>query len=177
MSVSDPRMQSTFAVTAQVFTQLYEINNDSKQNSQIAPALGRYSEDRYSGDGNDRDQGGNPWVPTTQYAAMFQAFNVLEAIRESSITLDQDGINLKYFASLSPDLKQQIQSGNLKPGQIITPGGPNFTKIIFAMRDSALAHIERLKRHVNPDYSMNEQFDRNSGYMTSVQNLEWKRIS
>lgn len=61
--VQNPQVQKTFVKLVQQFSQFYSINTRFPE---LAPALGRYTEDRYGGTHFD---GGNPWVLTTLAAA------------------------------------------------------------------------------------------------------------
>ncbi len=64
-SVQDPRVEKTVSQLISVFAKHYPINVN---NPQYAPAIGRYTEDVYSGNGFD---GGNPWFLTTLAVAEF----------------------------------------------------------------------------------------------------------
>lgn len=166
MSATDSRMQSTFSIIEARFAQEYPVNTNMQNDSSIAPAWGRYPEDQYSGDGSVYPGGGNPWILTTQNAGMFQAFGGIEYMKNKLIIIDE--INSQYFAKLSESLAQKVHAG-----MSIRFGDPLFKEIITAQHDRAIAYAKRIERHSNPDYSMSEQLSRNTGYMTSVQNLEW----
>jgi glucoamylase len=59
----------TLEILEQKFLELYPLNKDTnKENAQFAPALGRYPEDVYDGNGFS---GGNPWFISTHAAAEF----------------------------------------------------------------------------------------------------------
>lgn len=64
-SLKDPRSLKTFDKLKSVFSKIYPIN---QKNPTLAPALGRYPEDRYSGSDFN---GGNPWVLSTLAAAEY----------------------------------------------------------------------------------------------------------
>ncbi len=184
MGVIDPRVRATYLALKKTFTNIYTVNTDSRTDARVAPAWGRYPEDRYAGDGNSYPNGGNPWILTTQGAGMFQALNAILSFKKGFISIAADGTDLNYFADISPEVKAAVANNQIYAGQIIRSSDPLFTLILQGWRDNMIAYADRVKRHSyqkirsdgtpDPNYlHMNEQFDRNYGDMTSVENLAW----
>jgi glucoamylase len=124
LSFSDSRVLLTLQKMEGTFRQLYRINRTRS----MAPAIGRYPEDRYGG---SNFNGGNPWPLCT--LALAEAY-------------------YKAAAELT-------KKGNIPKAKELINRGDEF--------------VARVTYHQNADGSLNEQIDRNTGYMTSVADLTW----
>jgi glucoamylase len=161
-SVLDSQVVATLAALTQSFQELYPINHGS-----WAPgtAIGRYPEDKYSG---GSAQEGNPWVLTT--LAFAEAYyRMTRALVELPSLEWTDGLQ-KLVAQLhSPNLAKF----KLEAGTRLKHGDPALLTVARALHDEGDALVLRVRTHAHPDGSLNEQIDRNTGYMTSAADLTW----
>ena len=158
-SALDDRALSTVVKMAEVFKNLYPINRRAD-----APGIGigRYPEDRYFG--------GNPWVISTNTFGQFY-LRLAEAYAAQGFISISDR-NLAFFQSLDFPGKE-----NLRPGLKIENPNPLFEQILAALRQEGNRYLETLRRYANPDGSMSEQIDKETGAMISARDLTWNYVS
>ena len=118
----NPKVIATLVRLTAVFKEAYPINKLPV----AGVAIGRYPEDRYSGDTFD---GGNPW-PICTLAVAEAWYEYADLLRQRNVST-RDTINM------------------------------------------ANKFIERVRYHAYKDGSMDEQIDRNTGFMTSARDLTW----
>ncbi len=158
-SALDDRALSTVVKMAEVFKNLYPINRKAD-----APGIGigRYPEDRYFG--------GNPWVISTNTFGQFY-LRLAEGYAAQGFILITDR-NLAFFKNLDFAGKE-----NLRPGLKIESASPLFDPILSALRQEGNRYLETVRRYANPDGSMSEQIDKETGAMISARDLTWNYVS
>ncbi len=147
------------------FIRIYPLN----RNPIPAPAIGRYPEDVYDGNGFS---GGNPWfIATNAYAEM----NCRLAQKwESRGVIEIDGLNRPYLERIYPNLPAPARSG-----VTVRRGDPLFDRLVQRARVRAERFLHRSVRHTaqGPSGHMSEQFSRFDGYMTGAADLSWSYAS
>ncbi len=149
----DDRILVTTEKMMKVFSQIYSINHQHD-----GVGIGRYPEDQFFG--------GNPWfLLTIGFAEYF----------------------LKVSTALAQDAKVTV-SGTNKPfyvrilGRDILPGkydrhSQEFLDIRRGLRSEAEAYLRRVQFHAGEGGRMDEQFDRNNGFMKGAFHLTWSYAS
>jgi glucoamylase len=161
-SVNDPRVLATFIGLKNSFNSIYTINN----NSAYGTAIGRYPEDTY--DGYVTNSRGNPWILTTAAGAEYLYRLMMSYLKTKQIQINY--YNRGYFAEVSGD-------SQLKPGQVLTPADRTYSLIIKGLFVEADSFLSRVLYHRNPDGSLSEQINRETGYMQGAPNLTWSHAS
>ena len=160
LSPSDPRVLATAHALKRAFKAGYAVN----QRDLPGTAIGRYPEDRY--------YGGNPWVLLTLAFSQLHAMAAREFMQRRAVPVHE--ASLGFLQDL---LEDPADRPGLRAGVVLTPSDPLFTKVILGMMRESDAYLERVKAHANPDGSLSEQMDRDSGYMTSARDLTWNYAS
>ena len=80
--------------------------------------------------------------------------------------------NLAFFKNLDFAGKE-----NLRPGLKIESASPFFDPILSALRQEGNRYLETVRRYANPDGSMSEQIDKETGAMISARDLTWNYVS
>jgi len=162
MNITDERLMSSANVIMKSFTNIYDINH----NTDLAPAIGRYPEDVYSGtDFNE----GNPWfLATLAYSEYCSRLRVaFERTGHVAVTaLNQNFLN--YV------LQGQI---NVHAGDSIDRGSYAFTQVLASLTQTSDQFLRTVLAHKADDGSMSEQFSRHNGYMLSAPNLSWSHAA
>ena len=158
-SATDDRVISTVVKMAEVFKNLYPLNQKAD-----APgiAIGRYPEDRYFG--------GNPWVISTNTFGQFYLRAAQDYASQGFVPITER--NLAFFQGLDFAGKE-----NLRPGIQIESASPLFDPILSALRKEGNGYLETVRRYANSDGSMSEQIDRETGAMISARDLTWNYVS
>jgi glucoamylase len=158
-------LSSTFANPA-----LFPINNVLKnpEGAVMGPGIGRYPEDRYSGQANNFDS--NPWVLCTTALAelYFRAAN--EWVKKGQIVITAR--NQAFLASINPQ-----KFGNLSVGTTFSTGIASFNDIVSEVRLAGDGFLRRVRYHSFPDGSLSEQMNRYTGFMQSANDLTWNYAS
>ena len=146
--------------------QVFHVNAEhvDSQGEQMATAIGRYPEDRYSG--NDSPGPGNPWVlATLAYAELYErAANDWQRAQEILITERNADLLARV---LSPGRRV------LQPGEKLRPADPRFWDLLNGLRRTSETYLRRVRQHANPDGSLSEQIQRDSGFMHGARDLTW----
>lgn len=156
----------------QVFDSLYPINAVEKTDigEPIAPGIGRYPEDKYTGSGTLG--AANPWflctasLSGTCYKAAAR-FSSLKVINVTQYNIGQLRLALSY---VDPNLK-------INDGESYGAKTKVFKSIINGLKALGDAYLRRIQIHSADDDSMSEQFSRYDGYMTSAHDLTWSYVS
>ncbi|MBI3554444.1 MAG: hypothetical protein HY077_18260 [Elusimicrobia bacterium] len=156
-SVTDPRILATAWALKQSFRTGYALNRRAD-----APgvAIGRYPEDRYFG--------GNPWVLSTNAFAELHYKAASEYLRRGALTIES--ASLAFFQDIVADTP-------LKAPTTVRAGEPLFDRVVAGLREGGDSYLRVVRAHANPDGSLSEQIDKDSGYMTSARDLTWNYAS
>ena len=168
-SVTDSRVLATANKIEEAFRRTYSINEEGRFQG-VAPAIGRYPEDRYSGKLSNPN--GNPWVLTT--AAMAELHYELAATIAKWDSYQVDDRNVAFLRSALGAIRSDR---TIEPGQRLMRGSDEMKDLLSALVARGDEFIKRVRLHANPDGSLSEQFDRNTGYMTSAEELTWSHAS
>ena len=162
----DPRVLITAEKISNSFRSLYLINRtvrDSKDR-EIAPAIGRYPEDRYAG--TTGLEGGNPWFLTTHAMS--------ELYYRCSTQLDRRKAEIWTSASIPLLGKLQIFKGI----EVRELNATTLRKMALALREAGDAFLRRSQLYSFPQGgAMAEQFNRDTGKMQSAEELTWSHAS
>lgn len=140
------------------FADLYSINKDSGNSSGLAPAIGRYPEDKYNGVDNSE---GNPWyLCTLAFAELYY-----RAIGEW-----KDAGSIKVTDTTADFFKQFDDSA--ASGTTYKSGSDEFDSIIKAVTAEADSYFARVQHHTS-DGSLSEEFNRDSGEPAGAKDLTW----
>lgn len=158
---SQPYVMNTALQMVDGFKNLYEIN---KKFSNLAPAIGRYPEDVYDGNGFS---GGNPWFLATYGMAEYYCALVQEKLQKKS--LNTDALSMAFYRYHNPQLRSATRSA-------LNSSQAYFTTLnnLMIMADS---FIKRGNFHGGRDGRFAEQLDRNSGFQRGAQDLTWSYAS
>jgi glucoamylase len=165
----DERILSTAALLESDFQKKYPIN----QRHPNAPAIGRYPEDQYTGQpGQNRPDGGNPWVVTTHGFAefYFRVARELGRVQRFAVTR----WNRPFLLAA---LGQPEGSARLPVGTVLKPTDPRLVELRRAVADKGDAFLEVVRQHTGLDGGQSEQFQRDTGFMTGAAELSWNHAS
>ena len=160
-SVTDKRVLATAQALKVRFKAEYAING---RPGEPGVAIGRYPEDNYFG--------GNPWALLTAAFAQLNYMAGSEYIRRGEITVEVE--DLSFFRDLLPN---EADKSALRSGLVLKKGEPLFEKIIDGLKILGDSFMAEVRAHANPDGSLSEQIDKNSGAMTSAKDLTWNYAS
>ena len=144
------------------FQRLYSINSNF---SDMAPAIGRYPEDVYDGNGFS---GGNPWFLATYGMAEFYCTLVETLNLQKSVQIDP--VSLAFYQAASPTL-------NLSSRTNLNALNPDFWTLLQSLQTRGLSFIQRAQFHASDDGHLTEQFDRGTGFRRGAQDLTWSYAS
>ena len=145
----------TAAKIEESFNRIYTINQNTNDN--LGTAIGRYPEDSY--DGYRTDRLGNPWFLTTFAMAEYY----LRLAKE--VNSGKAGLHVGYYCK-TLNLKE---CRTLK-GSSNAVLAPQFIKILNTKADS---FFKRADYHAGDFGHMDEQMNRNNGYMMGARDLTW----
>lgn len=161
-SYTQPFILNTAKQLTDTFGRLYDIN---KRFTNMAPAIGRYPEDVYDGNGFS---GGHPWYLATFGMAEFNCSVVLENLQRGVINTDP--MSHAYYSRFTPN-------GALPRSARITPAHEQYWTTLQGLINYAESFIQRANFHAGNDGHMSEQFDRSSGYRRGASDLTWSYAS
>jgi glucoamylase len=159
-SPTDDRILSTAVQLKTRFKELYAIN---QVETIPGVAIGRYPEDAYNGSAERNF--GNPWFLCTLAFAelLYKAEGDFKNQGQIRITI----YNKIFFEDLLPNESFDV-------GSTIALGEELFDRVLTALRESADSYILRVAYHLNRETgAMAEQFNRQTGFMQSAENLTW----
>jgi glucoamylase len=171
-AVTDDRVLATALKIDGAFHTLYGINAQDKDpaNLPLGTAIGRYPEDHYSGNGPVNL--GNPWFLATDAFAEFYYRSAQAFEKAGSVTVS--ALNAPFFGHL----RTASRMSPLKAGQQLRAGTDGrFEALVQGLRDTGDAYLRRVKLHADPNGSLSEQFNRDTGYMQSAGELTWSHAS
>jgi glucoamylase len=168
LEVLDERLLSTAERLEIDFRNKFPVN----RRFQLAPAMGRYPEDRYTGQpGQDRDEGGNPWVITTHAFAEYY-FRVAEALaRASSFAVTE--VNRPFLLAA---LGEPPGSSRLPIGTVLGAGDPRLGRLARAVFDKGDGFLQVVRELVGSG-PQREQLDRHTGQPIGAEELSWNYAS
>jgi glucoamylase len=160
-SVTDKRVLATAQAIKARFKAEYAINGRA---GEPGVAIGRYPEDSYFG--------GNPWALLTAAFAQLDYMAGSEYLRMGAIPVEAE--DLAFFRDLLPN---ETDKSALRAGLTLKKGQPMYGKVLDGLKIGGDSFMAEVRAHANPDGSLSEQIDKNSGVMTSAKDLTWNYAS
>jgi glucoamylase len=162
-SIEDSRILATAHAIRNSFDRIYGINHRGLP----ATAIGRYPEDIY--------YGGNPWILTTAaYAEMY--FKLVKKFTQKQ-SIHIDARNIAFYNAAMKKWKRTGSDTGLRVDQTITKDQPVYHELLQALFLEGDEFLKRIQVHVTPHGDMDEQLDRDSGYMLSARDLTWSHAA
>ena len=165
---NDDRILASAHALRSTFATLFPINKVLRDRAQLqlAPAIGRYPEDRYDGIGVSQ---GHPWFIAT--AALgelsYRAASLYAAADRIVITAQNEA----FFADL-PGIGQ-----SLRRGDTLARGDAAFRNVLDALLRSGDEYLARVRYHAAMGGELTEQFDRYTGFERGATDLSWSYAS
>lgn len=155
-SPDSDKMLSTHYHLVKSMKALYKINQESKV---PGVAIGRYPEDVYDG---YHKSIGNPWYLCTTAAAehMYTAARLLDDAQNITIT----SISLKFYQQFLPASEV---------GGIFYSNSKDFRAIVDGMREYGDTFMDTVRYYAQPNGSLSEQFNRDTGKFQGARDLTW----
>ena len=125
--------------------------------------LGRYPEDKYNG--YTTIHHGNPWFLCTSSAAEILYRSSSHFSSTSKITITS--ISLPFYKSLLASSSLDVNEGTFGPSDAL------FHSIVERLKLVGDQFLAVVRRHVDGEGSMSEQFDKETGFMTGARDLTW----
>ncbi|MDE2512070.1 MAG: glycoside hydrolase family 15 protein [Elusimicrobia bacterium] len=158
-SVTDARVLATAQALKDRFKAEYAVN---RRPGEPGVAIGRYPEDSYFG--------GNPWPLLTAAFAQLDYMAAAEYRRRGEIQIE--AADEAFFRALVPGRANELNAGTALMGT-----EPLFAEVMDALRRDGDSYLSEVRAHANPDGSLSEQIEKNSGVMTSAKDLTWNYAS
>ncbi len=155
---TDDRVLATVLAQEKAFDSLYALNRSEKPGTDSTVAVGRYPEDRY--------YGGNPWILSTEGFGEFYYRLAKELRGKASISVND--INGPFYRGLAGS-----SGATLGAGTVLLSSDPRYGAILAALVRKGDAQESLVRAHAGPGGELSEQMDRNSGAMSSANDLSW----
>ncbi|SAM84642.1 related to Glucoamylase precursor [Ustilago bromivora] len=138
------------------FRSLYSINKNAA--APAAVGTGRYREDTYNGNSTSQ---GNPWYICTLAAA--EVLNTAVSVANSRGSLSVTSTSLPFYRQFSSSAAAGTFSS----------GSSQYTALTSRMRAMANGFVDIVNFHSWPNGSLNEQFNRDTGFNQGARDLTW----
>ncbi len=138
------------------FRSLYAINNNAAAPNAVA--TGRYQEDVYDGNGTSQ---GNPWFICTLAAA--EVLNTAVSVANARGSLAVTSTSLPFYRQFSSSAAAGTYAS----------GSSQFTTLTSGMKAMANGFVNIVQSHTQSNGSMNEEFNRNTGFNQGARDLTW----
>ncbi|SPO29368.1 related to Glucoamylase precursor [Ustilago trichophora] len=138
------------------FRSLYAINNNAAAPNAVG--TGRYKEDVYNG--VDTSQG-NPWYICTLAAA--EVLNTAVSVANTRGSLSVTSTSLPFYRQFSSSAATGTFSS----------GSSQYTALTSGMKAMANGFVNIVNSHSWPNGSLNEEFNRNTGFNQGARDLTW----
>ncbi|SNX85663.1 related to Glucoamylase precursor [Melanopsichium pennsylvanicum] len=138
------------------FRSLYAINGNTA--APAAVGTGRYPEDVYDGNGSSQ---GNPWYICTLAAA--ELLNTVVSVANTRGNVSVTSTSLPFYTQFSSSAATGTFSS----------GSSQYTALTSGMKAMADGFVNIVNSHSWPNGSLNEEFNRNTGYNQGARDLTW----
>jgi glucoamylase len=167
---TDDMVLATATILTSTFDNLFPINGTKNDfdGEPLGTAIGRYPEDRYSGQAGSYS--GNGWVLCTAALGELYYRAAGEWGQKGQIAITAR--NKSFFMSLDSTRFQGLQVG-----QSLATTDQAFQDIITGLRSAGDRQLRRIRYHAFPDGSLSEQMNRQTGFMQSARDLTWNYAS
>ncbi|MBI3565358.1 MAG: glycoside hydrolase family 15 protein [Elusimicrobia bacterium] len=160
-SVTDARVLATAQALRARFLAEYHLN---RRPGEPGVAIGRYPEDSYFG--------GNPWALLTAAFAQLDYMAAKEFLDRGAIAVED--ADLAFFQALPLSPSDRLA---LKAGTTLKRDDPLFAALLCGLKEQGDSYFAVVRAHANPDGSLSEQMDRDTGMMMSARDLTWNYAS
>ncbi|KAJ3169060.1 glycoside hydrolase 15 protein [Irineochytrium annulatum] len=181
---ADDRILNSIYVFAKSFANEYNINKGSltdKDGLPISYGIGRYNNDNYDGSANNNNGGrANPWFLTTMaYGRVVLALALELYYKTATIYIEAGKVtvsstNLPFFTGARP---AGLAVSGISAGQTYNAGSTQFNDIVGNLQALADTYARSVKIWAGPNFQLNEQFSRETGKPTGVNDLTWSYAS
>jgi glucoamylase len=162
--VSDERTIATVQKLIEAFKGFYPIN---KAYPDLAPGIGRYTEDEYDGYKSGSGSLGNPWFLSTAALASYSYRLAWTLKREGMLTVTE--LNQAFFQNIARNKRRLM--AELVIGKSYNSDSWQFNELFSALFIEGDLYLKRMRLHMGADGSMSEQFHRDHGYMQGAPEL------
>jgi len=164
----DSRVLVSLSALSETFATLYPVNRvlKNQRGEVLAPAIGRYPEDKY--DGLDSDQEANPWFLTTSAFAETLSLAVSHWAEQGKIAVDANLV--AFFTSLDPAFI-------LQSGETLKESDPRFISALQLVSARSQEYLNRVRYHAGRKGELSEQFNRYSGKLRGASELTWSHAA
>jgi hypothetical protein len=169
ISMLDEKLLSTALRLEETFHREYAINHPVRPNNAVA--IGRFSEDHYTGIGF-QENGGNPWVVTTNGFAEYYYRIAAELGIKNRLVISEK--NRPFFLAA---LGEPHNSPRLPVGKVLLRDDPQLLALRQALTVKGDAFLRIVEDHLGQRGEQREQFDRNQGFMVGAEELTWNHAS
>lgn len=145
---SDSRILNTVTALVKKFKEIYSINSEH-----VGVGIGRYEEDVYFG--------GQPWFLLT--AALSEFYYELAFKFKTANKVEITDTNKSFFTDT---LSLGLETGDYSDTKTVA-------KVIAKLITLGDENLERIRIHSGGTLQLDEQFGRDSGYMTGAPHLTW----
>lgn len=125
--------------------------------------LGRYPEDKYNGYATTEH--GNPWFLCTSSAAEVLYRTASHHSKSSNLTISTT--SLPFYTALLASSSLDVNEGTYRSTDAL------FHSILERLGAVGDQFLDVVRRHVDAEGGMSEQFDKETGYMTGARDLTW----
>ncbi len=166
LGVADARVLATAAVLEDAFGALYAVNRRQLdwEGLSLAPAIGRYPEDRY--DGYETDREGNAWFLVTH--AFAELHFRLATLLAKAGWVKVDRVSRPFYERA---LGARLGAVDLRRGD------PRFDGLIAGLRGRGDAFLRRSRFHAGAAGELSEQLNRHHGRQQGAEQLTWSHAS
>jgi glucoamylase len=165
-TATDDAVLATAANLTTTFGARYKINQvkADPDGRPLGVAIGRYPEDQYGG--SDDAHPGNPWVLCTAAIGELYYRAANDWTRAGQITVTDPAKT--FLLTVNTDAFKDIA-----PNTVLMSTDQMFKTVIAELQAAGDRQLGRIRYHANPDGSLNEQFNRDTGFMQSAVDLTW----
>lgn len=158
------QLQNSVAQLISSFQDIYSINHRGLK----GVLIGRYPEDIYDGyNVSEGETRGNPWILST--LALGEYYSRLYVHLKNKNSLSVTTLNSEFYKQV---LAKSVPTFDLKLG-IYKSDSDEFKTVQRALREQAIAQIERVLYHTPTDGNLPEQFNRETGFAQGANELSW----
>lgn len=172
LTAANDRVLSTALKLYEAFDSVFPVNGirTSPSGERLAPGIGRYPEDQYSG--TDGVETGNPWFLCTGTMAgiCYQAAMIFSLQESITLTHYNEGFLQLAASYCEADIK-------LHQDEVYEKGSEAFSSVVDGLISLGDACLRRIQFHCGDNDAMSEQFHYQTGEMLSADNLTWSYVN
>jgi glucoamylase len=164
----DDRVLASAKIIIDTFKPFYKINTN---NPRMAPAIGRYPEDRYDG---IHTTGGNPWMFNTAAHAEILYRAYLQWAHTGQVAVTSRNVDYLNFVLTDSGVGKHIK---FTAGQTLRKGTYNYSTLLNAMLVEGDRFLKRVQFHTPANHDLTEQWNRDTGNAQGARELTWSHTA